>query len=111
MATGGESAIWTLDAATQKLVRECPRPPYRAIRTGLDSGTTAALWVNPDGAHAKTTLVYSATDGALLLTGDIDAYNQAHPEAPVAEAVSGFSLTRTPTLSSMCGLWCPLASR
>ncbi|TFK86969.1 hypothetical protein K466DRAFT_565680 [Polyporus arcularius HHB13444] len=65
MATGGESAIWTLDAATQKLV---------------------PLWVNPDGAHAKTTLAYSATDGALLLTGDVDAYNQAHPEAPVAEA-------------------------
>ncbi|RDX45958.1 hypothetical protein OH76DRAFT_917500 [Lentinus brumalis] len=65
MATGGESAIWTLDAATQKLV---------------------PLWVNPDGAHAKTTLAYSAIDGALLLAGDIDAYNQAHPEAPVTEA-------------------------
>ncbi|RPD52393.1 hypothetical protein L226DRAFT_258859 [Lentinus tigrinus ALCF2SS1-7] len=65
MATGGESAIWTLDAASQKLV------PY---------------WVNPDGSHPKTTLAYSTTDGALLLTGDIDAYNQAHPSAPLVEA-------------------------
>ncbi|KAI0697186.1 hypothetical protein C8T65DRAFT_755526 [Cerioporus squamosus] len=65
MAAGGESAIWTLDTATQKLV------PY---------------WVNPDGSHAKTTLAYSAADGALLLVGDVDAYNQAHPDAPLAEA-------------------------
>ncbi|KAI0755582.1 hypothetical protein C8Q74DRAFT_1373364 [Fomes fomentarius] len=69
MATGGESAIWTLDAATQKLV------PY---------------WVNPDGSHPRTTLAYSESDGALVLTGDVSAYNQAHPDAQVSEVALFF---------------------
>ena len=48
----------------------------------------AAYWVNPDGSHPKTTLAYisSSSDGALLLTGDIDAYTDTG--AHVVEAVS-----------------------
>ena len=49
-----------------------------------------AYWVNPDGSHPKTTLAYisssSSSDGALLLTGDIDAYTDTG--AHVVEAVS-----------------------
>ena len=60
-----------------------------------------AYWVNPDGSHPKTTLAYisspssssssSSADGALLLTGDIDAY--VDTEAHVVEAVSRFCLS------------------
>ncbi|KAI0738193.1 hypothetical protein C8Q80DRAFT_262862 [Daedaleopsis nitida] len=64
MATGGESAIWSLDAATQKLV------PY---------------WVNPDGSHPKTSIVYVPSTKTLTLVGDVSAYNQAHPDAPASE--------------------------
>ena len=53
-----------------------------------------AYWVNPDGSHPKTTLAYSpsssSSDGALLLTGDIDAY--VDTEAHVVEAVSRLCL-------------------
>ena len=50
--------------------------------------------MNPDGSHASTVLAHSTStsasdnDGALVLTGDVDAYNRAHPDAPVSEVVS-----------------------
>ncbi|PIL34555.1 hypothetical protein GSI_03333 [Ganoderma sinense ZZ0214-1] len=63
-STGSESAIWTIDANTRRLT---------------------ALWVNPDGSHVNTVLAHGASAGALVLTGDVDAYNRAHPDAPVSE--------------------------
>ncbi|OJT10617.1 hypothetical protein TRAPUB_12865 [Trametes pubescens] len=56
-AAGGESAIWMFDAATQALT---------------------AHWVNPDGSHPRTRVAVRARDGALVLTGDVGAYNEAH---------------------------------
>ena len=51
---------------------------------------TAALWVNPDGSHVRTTLASSGSDSAsLFLTGDVSAYNAAHADAPASEVVSG----------------------
>ena len=53
---------------------------------------TAALWVNPDGSHVRTTLAYSASSGSdsasLFLAGDVSAYNAAHADAPASEVVS-----------------------
>ena len=59
-------------------------------KQGLTDGLldAPALWVNPDGSHASTVLAHSASDDALILTGDVDAYNRAHPDAPVSEVVS-----------------------
>ncbi|KAI0643357.1 hypothetical protein C8Q79DRAFT_173822 [Trametes meyenii] len=68
-ATGGESTIWTYDAAT---------------------GSLTAHWVNPDGSHPKTRVAYRARDGALFLAGDVDAYNAAHAGDPVAEVTLYF---------------------
>ncbi|KAI0329472.1 hypothetical protein GY45DRAFT_1346523 [Cubamyces sp. BRFM 1775] len=62
--TGGESAIWTFDAATKALT---------------------AHWVNPDGSHPHTRVAYRARDGALFVTGDVAAYNAAHPGDGVSE--------------------------
>ncbi|KAI8977795.1 hypothetical protein BD414DRAFT_155933 [Trametes punicea] len=67
--TGGESTIWTFDASSQALT---------------------AHWVNPDGSHPKTRVAYSAHDGSLVLTGDVDAYNKAHPDDPVTEVALYF---------------------
>ncbi|KAI1793753.1 hypothetical protein LXA43DRAFT_204475 [Ganoderma leucocontextum] len=67
--SGSESAIWTMDANTGKLT---------------------PLWVNPDGSHARSVLAYSASDDALLLTGDVSAYNRAHPGSPVSEVALFF---------------------
>ena len=39
--------------------------------------------MNPDGSHPRTSAAYRATDGALVLTGDVAAYNAAHPGALV----------------------------
>ncbi|KAI0654298.1 hypothetical protein C8Q70DRAFT_1058548 [Cubamyces menziesii] len=62
--TGGESAIWTFDAATKALT---------------------AHWVNPDGSHPHTRVAYRARDGALFVAGDVAAYNAAHPGDVVSE--------------------------
>ncbi|OSC97168.1 hypothetical protein PYCCODRAFT_1472054 [Trametes coccinea BRFM310] len=67
--TGGESAIWTFDVSTQALT---------------------AHWVNPDGSHPKTRVAYNAHNGTLLLTGDVDAYNQAHADEPLSEVALYF---------------------
>ncbi|KAI0631454.1 hypothetical protein C8Q77DRAFT_1074538 [Trametes polyzona] len=61
---GGESTIWTFDAPTQSLV---------------------AHWVNPDGSHPRTRVAVRARDGVLVLTGDVGAYNEAHPGEPIYE--------------------------
>ncbi|KAI0354441.1 hypothetical protein OH77DRAFT_502305 [Trametes cingulata] len=66
---GAESTIWTFDAATQALT---------------------AHWVNPDGSHPKTRVAYSARDGSLILTGDVGAYQQAHPNDNVSEVTLHF---------------------
>ncbi|KAI0668218.1 hypothetical protein C8Q78DRAFT_1081603 [Trametes maxima] len=68
-AAGGESTIWTYDAATRSLT---------------------AHWVNPDGSHPKTRVAYRARDGALFLAGDVGAYNAAHAGDPVAEVTLYF---------------------
>ncbi|KAI0370749.1 hypothetical protein BV20DRAFT_1035697 [Pilatotrama ljubarskyi] len=68
-ADGAESTIWTFDAATQALT---------------------AHWVNPDGSHPKTRVAYSARDGSLVLTGDVAAYQQAHPDDHVSEVTLQF---------------------
>ncbi|KAH9850985.1 hypothetical protein C2E23DRAFT_860967 [Lenzites betulinus] len=56
--TGSESAIWLFDAST---------------------GALTAHWVNPDGSHPRTRVAARARDGALVLTGDVAAYNAAAP--------------------------------
>ncbi|KAM5545484.1 hypothetical protein V8D89_000522 [Ganoderma adspersum] len=81
--SGGESAIWTMDANTLKLTALGDKP-----LTNDHFG--AALWVNPDGSHASTTLAHSAFDNALVLTGDVNAYNRAHPDSPVSEVALFF---------------------
>ncbi|KAI0773136.1 hypothetical protein BD413DRAFT_603534 [Trametes elegans] len=63
-AAGAESAIWSFDASSHALT------PH---------------WVNPDGSHPPTRVVYSAREGTLVLTGDVNAYKQAHPDDNVAE--------------------------
>ena len=55
--------------------------------------------MNPDGSHASTVLAHSASAGALVLTGDVDAYNRAHPDAPVEEVVSGVHVPLSLSLS------------
>lgn len=44
--------------------------------------------MNPDGSHPRTRVAVRARDGALVLTGDVAAYNQAHPGDVVYEVVS-----------------------
>lgn len=96
-AAGGESAIWMFDAATQALTgASCshisPSPALWCARKGkADCGLRwrrTAHWVNPDGSHPRTRVAVRAGDGALVLTGDVAAYNQAHPGDVVYEVVS-----------------------
>ncbi|CDO69730.1 hypothetical protein BN946_scf184697.g2 [Trametes cinnabarina] len=87
--TGGESAIWTFDAATQAFTgasSAATLAPPKADNTDRGSAApVSAHWVNPDGSHPRTHVAYSARDGALLLTGDVDAYNEAHPDDALSE--------------------------
>ena len=54
--------------------------------------------MNPDGSHPRTTLAFRASDRALVLAGDVGAYNSAHGDAPVSEAVSGVTVSIHPRL-------------
>lgn len=85
------------DAATQALTgasypHTLPSPALWYARKGkADCGLRwrcAAHWVNPDGSHPRTRVAVRAGDGALVLTGDVAAYNQAHPGDVVYEVVS-----------------------
>ncbi|KAI0824441.1 hypothetical protein BC628DRAFT_1420175 [Trametes gibbosa] len=68
-ASGSESAIWLFDASARALT---------------------AHWVNPDGSHPKTEVAMRVRDGALVLTGDVGAYNRAHAQDPVYEVTLQF---------------------
>ncbi len=75
-----------------------------SLTIGLRCCLSAALWVNPDGSHASTILAYSASDNALVLTGDVSAYNRAHADSPVSEVVSDIAWENLkPPICANCG--------
>ncbi len=87
------------DAATQALTGASSPPLAPCLHSNANMGLRwrrAAHWVNPDGSHPRTRVAVRARDGALVLTGDVGAYNEAHKGDVVYEVVSAAIAGRAP---------------